>query len=89
MRAEIPGIILRRFLDIDPRCRCFTRSVNRSVAILFPYGLLAFPFIGYGIVTMVAPLAQLAEQVTLNHKVPGSIPGRRTRGPLRGLFYGP
>jgi hypothetical protein len=33
-----------------------------------------------------APLAQLAEQVTLNHKVPGSIPGRRTRGALAGPF---
>jgi hypothetical protein len=36
-----------------------------------------------------APLAQLVEQVTLNHKVPGSIPGRRTRqGPSRALLHG-
>ena len=27
---------------------------------------------------MIAPLAQLAEQLTLNQEVPGSIPGRRT-----------
>lgn len=74
--ARIGGPGLGPVLPLESLCERLDAMAPRALSILSgSTRLLAFP--------LVAPLAQLAEQVTLNHWVRGSSPWRRTtnRGP--------